>query len=267
MPPTDADSATSATDPASAVPDTAPDAVPDTATAATAPGTAGSQGADNTVDFFFDPVCPFAWVTSRWVVQVAGLRSLDVQWRFISLRMVNDAKDYDKDFPEGYRKAHGAGLRMLRVAAEARRSLGNDAVGTLYTALGESIWNHPPTPDAMMRADAGEADHLVTLLAAAKLPVELAAAADDEAHDELIAAETNMALTRAGRDVGTPIITFGAPDGPSFFGPVISRLPSDDDAVRLWDAVETLAGFDSFAELKRSLRELPNLPALAGFGS
>jgi len=229
--------------------------------------TSGPASATSAVDFFFDPVCPFAWVTSRWVVQVSGLRDLDVQWRFISLRMINASKDYDTDFPEGYRKAHGAGLRMLRVAAEVRHSLGNDAVGTLYTAFGESIWNHPPTPDAMMRADAGESDHLIALLAAADLPAELANAADDETHDELIAAETEMALTRAGRDVGTPIITFGAPDGPSFFGPVISRLPSDDDAVRLWDAVETIAGFDSFAELKRSLRELPNLPALAGFGS
>jgi 2-hydroxychromene-2-carboxylate isomerase len=218
-----------------------------------------------TVDFFFDPVCPFAWMTSRWVVQVAGLRGLDVQWRFIALRMVNDAKDYDTDFPEGYRKTHGAGLRMLRVAAEARRSLGNEAVGQLYTAFGESIWDHPPAKGAMMRPDAGEPDHLGEALFNVGLPEEMAAAAEDESHDELIAAETQLALTRAGRDVGTPIITFGAPDGPSFFGPVISRLPGDEDAVRLWDAVETLAGFDSFAELKRSLREMPNLKSLTGF--
>lgn len=229
------------------------------------PNSTGPASATSAVDFFFDPVCPFAWMTSRWMVQVAGLRGLDVHWRFISLRMLNDAKDYDTDFPDGYRQAHGAGLRMLRVASAARQSLGNDAVGSLYTSFGASIWDHAPTPGSLMRPDAGEPDHLLAALQDAGLPAELANAADDDTHDELIAAETERALTRAGRDVGTPIITFGAPDGPSFFGPVISRLPSDDDAVRLWDAVETLAGFDSFAELKRSLRELPDLRALSGY--
>jgi len=231
------------------------------------PRVAGVPHATNSVDFFFDPVCPFAWMTSRWMVQVAGLRELDVQWRFISLRLINEARDYDTDFPEGYRQAHTAGLRMLRVAAAVRESLGNEAVGKLYSAFGQSIWDQPPTAGSMMRIDAGESDHLIAVLSGADFPVELAAAADDDRHDELIAAETELALTRAGRDVGTPIITFDAPGGSSFFGPVISRLPSDDDAVRLWDAVETLAAFDSFAELKRSLRELPDLRALSGFGS
>jgi 2-hydroxychromene-2-carboxylate isomerase len=242
---------------------------PDASNPSAVPGPTEARGPSDapggTIDFFFDPVCPFAWMTSRWMVQVAGLRGLDVHWRFIALRMVNAAKDYDTDFPEGYRKVHGAGLRMLRVAAAVRGERGNDAVGDLYTALGESIWDQPPSPGSMVRSDVGDADHLRKVLDGMGLPVEWADAADDEAHDELIGAETELALTRAGRDVGTPIITFGAPDGPSFFGPVISRLPSDDDAVRLWDAVETIAGFDSFAELKRSLREMPAVKALEGF--
>lgn len=214
------------------------------------------------IDFFFDPVCPFAWVTSRWVEQVAGQRPLDVQWRFISLRMVNADKDYATDFPAGYEKFHTAGLRLLRVAAAVRDTAGNDAVGALYTALGAALWDQPPEPGSLLRSDAGTSGQAAASLAAAGLDASLADAVDDESFDDRIGAETRLALARAGKDVGTPILTFGPPEGPSFFGPVISRLPTDADAVRLWDAVVTLARFDSFSELKRSLRELPALAAL-----
>jgi len=220
--------------------------------------TAGDQ-----LDFFFDPVCPFAWVTSRWVEQVAAQRPLDVQWRFIALRMVNADKDYGSDFPPGYEQLHSAGLHLLRVAAAVREAEGNVAAGTLYTALGASLWDRDPEPGSMLRSDAGTRAHAVETLAAAGLDPSFADAVDDDRHDEVISTETELALARAGRDVGTPILTFGPPDGPSFFGPVISRLPSDADAVALWDAVATLARFDSFAELKRSLREMPALRALA----
>lgn len=218
---------------------------------------------DDRLDFFFDPVCPFAWVTSRWVVRVADLRPLDVQWRFIALRMVNADRNYDTEFPAGYDALHTAGLHMLRVAAAVRDAEGNEAVGALYTALGVSLWDRDPEPGSMLRADAGTRQHVADALAAAGLDVGLADAVDDDGHDEVIAAETDLALSRAGRDVGTPILTFGPPDGPSFFGPVISRLPADADALALWDAVTTLARFDSFAEVKRSLREMPALRALA----
>jgi hypothetical protein len=97
-------------------------------------------------------------------------------------------------------------------------------------------------------------------LAAAGLPAELAAAADDERFDAVLTAETTLALDRAGPDVGTPIVTFGPPDGPSFFGPVLSRVPRGQDAVDLWDATERLARFPGFAELKRALREPPRFP-------
>ena len=214
------------------------------------------------IDFFFDPVCPFAWMTSRWVDQVAAQRPLDVQWRFIALRMVNADKDYDADFPAGYERFHTAGLRLLRVAAATRDAAGNDAVGALYTALGEALWDQPPEPGSLLRSDAGTREQAAASLDAAGLDTSLADAVDDESFDDLIGTETQLALARAGKDVGTPILTFGPPDGPSFFGPVISRLPGDADAVRLWDAVVTLARFDSFSELKRSLRELPALAAL-----
>lgn len=206
-------------------------------------------------------------MTSRWVVQVAGLRDLDVTWRFIALRIVNAERDYATEFPKGYERFHTAGLHMLRVAAAVRDARGNAGVGDLYTALGQSLWDQAPVPGHLLRPDAGEPEQLGQALTAAGLDPALASAADDESHDTLIAAETHEALGRAGRDVGTPIITFGPPDGPSFFGPVISRLPDDAGAVALWDAVETLAGFPGFAELKRSLREMPALAALEGFGS
>lgn len=221
----------------------------------------------SSIDFFFDPICPFAWMTSRWVVQVAGLRGVDVTWRFIALRILNADKDYATDFPPGYDQLHTAGLRMLRVAAAVRAASGNEAVGEFYRAAGESLWNRDPEPAGMLRTDAGTEAHLVEVLDVAGLDASLAAAVDDENFDEIISAETELALSRAGRDVGTPIITFSPPDGSSFFGPVISRLPGDDEAVALWEAVETLAGFAPFAELKRSLRSMPDLPVLRGFGT
>lgn len=211
-----------------------------------------------TVDFFFDPVCPFAWMTSRWVVDVDRQRPVDVRWRFISLAMLNA----DAPEPSPYAPIHAAGLRMLRVAAAARREHGDAVVGDLYTAFGESYWYRDPDPATFLRADVGTASHLEETLTAAGLPTSLAAAADDDSFDAVIAEETELALSRAGRDVGTPILTFDAPDGASFFGPVISELPTGEEALRLWDAVETLAGFAPFAELKRSLRAMPNLPVL-----
>jgi hypothetical protein len=224
----------------------------------------GDAPAIETIEFFFDPVCPFAWMTSRWVHQVASRRPLAVEWRFIALRLVNADKDYATDFPEGYERLHGAGLRMLRVAAAVRAAHGNDAVGRLYTAFGDIIWNLEPQPGVMLPDSVGTSSQLTEALDAAGLPRRLAEAADDESHDTLIDKETALALARAGRDVGTPILTFDPPDGPSLFGPVVSRLAGDDEAVALWDAVVALARYPSFAELKRSLRELPALPVLGG---
>jgi 2-hydroxychromene-2-carboxylate isomerase len=203
------------------------------------------------VDFFFDPVCPWAWITSRWVGEVAARRPLEVRWRFISLRLLNADKDYATHFPPGYTEGHTLGLRLLRVAAAARASAGNEAVGRLYAELGQRI--HRPGA-RLMELEAGGVEEA---LAAADLPVELAAALDDDRFDAVLHEETQLALDRAGPDIGTPVLTFGAPDGPSFFGPVISRVPRGEEAVELWEATERLARFPGFAELKRSLREPP----------
>ena len=214
------------------------------------------------IEFFWDPVCPFAWITSRWVEQVAAQRDFRVDWRFISLRLVNKHKDYATEFPPEYEFGHTAGLRMLRVAAAIREELGRDPLGALITAYGESYWNLPQGSD--MRDRLSTHDHVVDVLGAAGLPARFAESLDDASWDQLLDAESEMALSRTGRDVGTPIITFQPPDGLSFFGPVISRVPHPDDALPLWDAVTTLANFPGFAEMKRSMRERPQLEVLGG---
>lgn len=212
------------------------------------------------IEFFWDPVCPFAWITSRWVVQVAEQTGFRVDWRFIALRLINKHKDYATEFPPDYEFGHTAGLRMLRVAAAVRHELGRDPLGDLVTAYGRSHWDRPQD-DALGRR-LSTTEHVSEVLAAAGLPTAFADALDDDSWDALLDAESDLALSRTGRDVGTPIITFHPPGGLSFFGPVISRVPSDEEAVALWEAVTFLASFPGFAELKRSLRERPQLPVL-----
>ena len=214
--------------------------------------------ADADLNFYFDPVCPFAWMTSKWVRQVAAQRDYAVDWRFISLRLLNAHIDYASHFPPEYEAGHTAGLRLLRVAARVRAEHGREAVGPLYEAFGRHIFevDEQPAP-----AVGGSRDHAASILAEAGLPTSLADAVDDASADAGIQAETDEALSLTGKDVGTPILHFRPPEGVAFFGPVISRLPSEEEAVELWDHVVALAGFPGFAELKRSLRERPQLPA------
>jgi 2-hydroxychromene-2-carboxylate isomerase len=216
------------------------------------------------IEFFWDPVCPFAWITSRWVALVAAETGLRIDWRFISLRLLNKDKDYATEFPVGYLEGHTAGLRMLRVAAAVRDEVGRDALGPLVAAYGASVWDRPQGSDLWEGLSTTE--QVERVLAEAGLPTEYAVRLDDTHRDDALDAETELALSRTGREVGTPIITFhdrgddGARRAVSFFGPVISRVPAPADAVRLWDAVTTLASFPGFAEMKRSLREVPQVP-------
>jgi hypothetical protein len=218
------------------------------------------------IHFYFDPVCPFAWMTSKWVRLVQSRREYTVDWRFISLRQVNAHVDYDSHFPPEYEAGHTAGLRLLRLLNRTRQEHGREMVGTLYAALGARIFDSPP-PAGHGHIDnaldvRGTETMVGPVLDEVGLPCTLLDALDDDSHDFAIRAETDEALSLTGKDVGTPIIHFQPPDGTAFFGPVISRLPSEQDAVRLWDHVVGLAGFPGFAELKRSLRELPQLHAL-----
>jgi hypothetical protein len=215
--------------------------------------------------FWFDPVCPFAWLTSKWVRTVAAQREYDVEWRLISLRLLNAHVDYDAHFPPEYEAGHTAGLRLLRVAHRVREEHGRPALARFYEVCGTHVFEREggadPARDARRLAEA--------VLADAGLPGDLASALDDEGRDTAIRAETDEALALTGKDVGTPILHFQPPggtgmeggEGIAFFGPVISRLPDEDRAVELWDHVIGLAGFPGFTELKRSLRERPQLPA------
>jgi 2-hydroxychromene-2-carboxylate isomerase len=217
--------------------------------------------ADADLHFYFDPTCPFAWMTSTWVRTVAAQRTYAVDWRFISLRLLNAHIDYAAHFPPEYEAGHTAGLRLLRVAARTRAEHGRAAVGTLYEALGRQLFE--TARDEAWRAGEHHDSRafVAPVLAAAGLPPALAAALDEEAWDAEIRTETDEALRLTGKDVGTPILHFQPPDGVAFFGPVISRLPGEREAVELWDHVVALARFPGFAELKRSLRERPQLPA------
>ena len=214
---------------------------------------------DADIHFYFDPVCPFAWMTSKWVRIVQAQRDYSVDWRFISLRLINAAVDYDSQFPAGYEAGHTAGLRLLRVAARTRAEHGRDAVGPLYAAMGTRIFDTAADPDQADGGYRGTRAFVEPLLAQAALPAYLADALEDTSFDADIRRETDEALGLTGKDVGTPIIQFQPPDGVAFFGPVISRLPGEAEAGPLWDNVLGLASFPGFAELKRSLRERPQL--------
>ena len=187
------------------------------------------------LEFFFDPVCPFAWQTSVWLRRVAELRDLQIGWRFISLRFINEE---NKDLPASMVDAQVRGLRYHRICAAARAELGNEAVGRLYRAYGEAYWY-----------TAGEGDLLARL-----------GAADDASYDTLIRAESDEAFRRTGPDVGTPIITYDPPTGNSLFGPVISDVPDDATALAFYDAMRVFVDHPGFSELKRTHRAPLDLP-------
>jgi 2-hydroxychromene-2-carboxylate isomerase len=208
------------------------------------------------IEFFFDPICPFAWITSRWITDVAPLRGATVAWRFISLAVVNEGRDYATEFPPAYPVLHGLGRDLLRVAAAARESGGNDAVAAFYTAAGQQLhvdgvnvglWRGEPVPEGLE----------ARILADAGLDTGLAAAAGDPSFDGVLREETDLAFSRTGPDVGTPILTFdpGQATESSLFGPVISKAPKGEAGLELFDAVRTLARTHTFAELKRSMRD------------
>jgi mycothiol-dependent nitroreductase-like protein len=212
------------------------------------------------INFYFDPICPFAWMTSKWIRLVQDQRDYTVDWRLISLRLINSHLDYDSHFPVEYEAQHTAGLRLLRVASAVREERGREAVGPLYAALGVRIFE-AGSGEGRTPGWQGAPDLVVDALAEAGLPSSFVDALDDTARDAEIQAESDEALSLTGKDVGTPIVHFEPPEGVAFFGPVISRLPDEEQAAELWDHVIGLARFAGFAELKRSLREQPQLPS------
>lgn len=214
------------------------------------------MSSDHDVEFFWDPMCPWAWLTSRWVAEVARQRDLHVDWRFISLKMVNEGKTLDPEYAERVRVGHGAGLKLLRVAAAMRADGRREELGHWYTQFGGDLHVRRRRKELTEHYDEGFPEYLRS----AGVPEPYLVAANDDRWDAEVRADTETALSRTGDDVGTPIISFHR-DGTlrSFFGPVISRVPRGEDATRLWDALWEVVTFPGFAEVKRSLREPPQL--------
>jgi hypothetical protein len=206
------------------------------------------------LEFFFDPVCPWAWITSRWVCEVRDLRQYEVRWRPISLKVLNQDQTADW-YTDRYRRIHSAGHENLRVALAIEEQLGNNAMGNFYSALGAEGHVKGRHDDFAQRTEA----FTVECLKNAGIPEKFADYLNDENFDASILESTQTALGRTGKDVGTPILTFkpGQSDEGSFFGPVISRIPRGEEALRLWNAVEIVATTPGVAELKRSMRGTP----------
>ncbi|MGA8247917.1 MAG: disulfide bond formation protein DsbA [Nocardioides sp.] len=190
----------------------------------------------DSADFWFDPLCPFAWITSRWMLEVEQVRDVEVRWRVMSLYFLNKDRDLSADYQA--RVARGLPIGRVLIATEQR--IGREALDPLYTALGTRI--HLEKQDV-------DRELVVAALDDAGLPAELVEAMDDASYDDALLASHQEAIDRVGDDVGTPTI---AVNGSAFFGPVLSRIPRGEDAGRIWDGAVALAGFDYFFEIKRT---------------
>jgi 2-hydroxychromene-2-carboxylate isomerase len=199
-----------------------------------------------TVDFFFDPACPYTWVTSRWLVEAAGQRGFQIHARPYCLKFKNEKNPH-----EMYAKTHEVGIRALRVFLAVDGQLGNEKAKAFYTEFGYARF------PADLQAD--EPD-LVALLEAAGIDPKFADAAADTSFDERLRSELAVATELAGDGVGSPIIAIpGFERG--FFGPVITDLPSDENIGKLWDAVVTMFALPELREFKRDNGEFPVAPA------
>jgi 2-hydroxychromene-2-carboxylate isomerase len=189
------------------------------------------------VDFWFDPICPWAWIASRWLLEVAELRPVRPRWHVMSLSVLNEGKP---GLPERYTELLAKGWGPVRVCIAAEQKAGPEVLGPLYTALG-TRFHHDKAPLERATIDAA--------LAEVGLPADLADAMDSADYDEALRASHADGMNRVGYEVGTPVISV---NGTSFFGPVVSPIPRGQDAARLWDGVMLVAKTDGFFELKRS---------------
>jgi 2-hydroxychromene-2-carboxylate isomerase len=189
------------------------------------------------VDFWFDPICPWAWITSRWILEVEKVRPVTVVWHVMSLSVLNEGKD---DLPERYRESMRSAWGPVRVLMAAEQAHGPEVLLPLYTALG-TRFHHEKAPR--------DRETISAALAEVGLPADLADAMDSTEYDEAVRASHADGIDRVGYDVGTPVISV---NGTSVFGPVVSPIPRGEAAARLWDGVLLIAQTDGFFELKRS---------------
>ena len=195
-----------------------------------------------TADFWFDPMCPWAWITSRWMKEVEQVRPVSVAFHVMSLAYLNE----DKDLPDDYRLMLADAWGPVRVCIAAAEEFGDEVLDRLYTELGrrfhlENQDRSRPTIEAALQA--------------AGLPVALADAMTSTDHDDLLKKSHHAGMDQVGMEVGTPVISV---DGVAFFGPVVTPAPKGEAAGRLWDGVRLVAGTDGFFELKRTRTEAPS---------
>jgi hypothetical protein len=195
------------------------------------------------VDFWFDPLCPWAWLTSRWILEVEQVRDVEARWHVMSLTLLNADRE---GLSEDYKKRIAKAIGMVRVCIAAEQAHGSQVLGPLYTELGERIHPNGEEKDRALVERA---------LDAAGLPAGLADALDDPSYDAALRTSHDAGMALVGQDVGTPVIRF---DDFAIFGPVVTPAPKGEAAGTLWDAVQTLSAVPGFYELKRSRESRPD---------
>ena len=189
------------------------------------------------VDFWFDPICPWAWMTSRWITEVEKMRPISVRWHVMSLSVLNEHRD---DLSSHYRQVLDRGWGPVRVVNAARELHGQQVVKPLYDALGTRI--HPGGRDDYPAV-------ITEALAEVGLPDSLADYASSDELDEALRASHAAGISQVGQDVGTPVVSV---NGTAFFGPVVTPSPKGEAAGKLWDGVLLVASTPGFFELKRT---------------
>ncbi|MEU8915057.1 mycothiol-dependent nitroreductase Rv2466c family protein [Streptomyces nigrescens] len=207
-----------------------------------------SETAKTPADFWFDPLCPWAWMTSRWMLEVEKVRPVEVRWHVMSLAVLNE--DRLDELPEEYRELLKTAWGPVRVCLAAEQQHGSEVLGPLYTALGTRFHN---------RGLERTRETIVDALAEAGLPAELADAADSDAFDAELRASHKEGIDLVGQEVGTPVIAVPGHDGDqiAFFGPVVTPAPKGEEAAKLWDGTLMVASIPGFYEIKRTRTQGP----------